>query len=263
MRGLRRQRGLDPLLVLALADLDQACVVEPVDRNVAGLGRAHQFHGRGAQGTPFGVVQEIVDVFAEVAGLILGAGDDREHVAGNLAGLDTDVLIAVAVEHLDDVGIVGRLRPRQCAVDAGGMLKRQGQLSDQVADGQCLAAAQCGVPLGLLGREPRQHLRQSVDHVRPQVLEGVRIARLDVQLEPDHRLQRMDVRTDVNRDGIDVQGGILIRRRKASHENAVGLPPRPVLSIPTRGTIFRSTCARWRVRLPRWIVNRRGFRWWW
>ena len=103
MRGLRRQRRLDPLLVLALADLDQAGVVESVDRNVAGLGRTYQFHGRGPQRTPFGIGQEIIDVFVEFSRPLLRAGDGREHVTGNLAGLDTDVLIAVAVEHLDDV----------------------------------------------------------------------------------------------------------------------------------------------------------------
>lgn len=175
----RRQRRLDPLLVLALADLDQARVVQAVDRNVAGLRRTHQFHGRGSQGPPVGVVREFLDVFVEVSRL-LGASDGREHVTSNLAGLDTDVLIAIAVEHLDDVWIIRRARPRQHAVDAGGMLKSQRQLSDQIADGQGLAVAQCGKPSACSARKPRQYRRQSVDHVRPQALEGRRITRLDV-----------------------------------------------------------------------------------
>ena len=155
MRGFRRQRRLDPLLVLALADLDQAGIVEPVDRNVAGLGRTHQFHGRGPQRTPLAIAQKILDVLAEVGGLPLGAGDGREHVAGNLAGLDSDVLIVIAVEHFDDIWIARRFRPRQRGVHAGGMLKRQGQPCDQIADGKPLAGAQCVNPLGLVPRNPR------------------------------------------------------------------------------------------------------------
>ena len=200
MRGPRRQRRLDPLLVLALTDLDQAGVVQPVDRNVAGLGRTYQFHGRGTQSTPFAVAQKIFDVFAEVGSLILGAGDGREHVAGNLAGLYADVLVVVAVEHFDEIWIVRRFRPRQRAVNTGGMLKRQGQPCDQIADGQPLVGAQRGKPLGLFLRKPRQHGCQAVDHARPQTLEGFGIARFHVQLEPDHRLPRMDVRTDINRN---------------------------------------------------------------
>lgn len=224
MRGFRRQRRLNPLLVLALADLDQAGVVEPVDRNVAGLGRTHQFHGRGPQRTPVGIGQEILDVLVEVGSLLIigvGAGNGREHVAGNLAGLDTDVFIAIAVEHLDDIGIVRRSRPRQCAVNASGMLERQSQPCDQIADGKPRAGVQCGNPLGMFERKPRQHRCQSVDHARPQAPEGFRIARLDVHLEPDYRLQRMNVRTDIDRNGIDIQWGILIKRRVSAHENAV------------------------------------------
>jgi hypothetical protein len=202
--GLRGQGRLDPLLVFTLADLDQAGVVKAVDRNVAGLSRSHQFHGRGPQRTPVGIVQEVIDVGVEVGRLILGilsmSGDGREHVAGNLAGLDTDVLVAVAVEHLDDVRIIGRPRPRQRAVDAGGMLKRQRQLCDQIADGQRLAGTQSGKPLGLFAREARKHRRQSVDHARTQALEGFGVARFDVEREPDQRLPRMNVRADIHRN---------------------------------------------------------------
>ncbi len=231
MRGLRRQRRLDPLLVLALADLDQAGVVEPVDRNVAGLGRTHQFHGRGPQGTPFGIVQEIIDVLVEIGRPLLGilevSGDGGEHVTGDFAGLDTDVLVAVAVEHLDDIRIAGRPRPRQRAVDAGGMLKRQSQLSDQIADGQRLAGAQCGKQLGLFTGKPRQHRCQRVDHARPQSLEGFGITRPDVHLEADDGLACVDVRADIHRKGIDIHRSILITRRTCAHQNAVGLSAAP------------------------------------
>ena len=58
---------------------------------------------------PVGIGQEILDAVVEVGSLApipdVGAGDGREHVAGDLAGLDTDVLVAVAVEHLDDIRI--------------------------------------------------------------------------------------------------------------------------------------------------------------
>ena len=141
MRGPRRQRRLDPLLILALADLDQAGVVQPVDRNVAGLRRAHQFHGRGSERTPFAVAKKILDAFAKVRNLVVGAGDGREHVAGNLAGLDTDVLIVIAVKHFDAIWIVRQFRPRQRAVNAGSMLKRQGQPCDQITDTKPLVGA--------------------------------------------------------------------------------------------------------------------------
>mgnify|MGYP000308274922 CR=1 FL=1 len=84
------------------------------------------------------------------------------------------------------------------------MLQRQRQFSDQIADGQRLAVAQCGKPLGLFTRKPGQHGRQSVDDVGPQALEGVGITRLDVQPEPDHGLSRVNVGTDINRKGIDI-----------------------------------------------------------
>ena len=79
---------------------------------------------------PVGIRQEILNVLPEVGSLPpildVGAGDCRKHVAGNLAGLDTDVLIAVAVEHLDDIWIVRRFRPRQCAVNTGGIEHKMG-----------------------------------------------------------------------------------------------------------------------------------------
>jgi hypothetical protein len=164
---------------------------------------------------PVGIGQEILDVFAERGSIVpifnLVAGDGSEHVAGDLAGLDTDVLVAVAVEHLDQIGVVRRFRPRQGAVDTGGVLKRQRQPRDHIADRQPIAGIERGKPLGLFHGELRQHRCQSVDHAGPQALEGFGIARLDVQLEPDHRLPRMNVRTDVHRNGIDIHWGILTK----------------------------------------------------
>ena len=177
----------------------------------------------------------------EVGRPLLGAGDGREHVTGDLAGLDSDVLIAVAVEHLDDVRIIRRARPRHCAVKAGGMLKRQGQPCDQIANGERLTGAQCGKPLDLFVRKPRKHRCQSVDHVRPQALEGFRVTRLDVQVEPDHGLPSVNVRTDIDRKGID------IHRASSSSVGHLHTRTRPDSSratlqrIPTCGPIIRRT----------------------
>jgi hypothetical protein len=72
--GLAGDRGLDALLVLAVAELDQRVVVEAHPRDVAGLGGAHQRAGRRTELATLGQRDQLVELRAEVeAGLRPGA----------------------------------------------------------------------------------------------------------------------------------------------------------------------------------------------
>ena len=78
VRGLAGQRRLDPLLVLALADLDQAGVVQPHPGDVARLGRAHQRQRRRPERAARGEAVEVLDRLGDVDAVVLG-GDQLEH----------------------------------------------------------------------------------------------------------------------------------------------------------------------------------------
>ena len=165
VRGLAGQRRLDALLVLALADLDQAGVVQPHPGDVARLGRLHQRQRRGAERRgarrsgrsprsprrcrrrrPRGRDQ---------------LEDDR---AGHVAGLEPDLLELVAVEHLDLVGVrpPGRVNatsagapPWFCSATATCAISSPSRQSGLLHPlGERLAA------LGRRGGEPGQLLEQ-------------------------------------------------------------------------------------------------------
>ena len=60
--GVARARRFDALLVAAVAELDEALVVEPEPRDAAFLRRLDQRARRGTEGAPLRHVQEIVVV---------------------------------------------------------------------------------------------------------------------------------------------------------------------------------------------------------
>ena len=65
-RVSRRDRGLDALLVLAVAELDEAVVVEAHPRDVARLGGAHERARRRAELAPLREVDELDELGREV-----------------------------------------------------------------------------------------------------------------------------------------------------------------------------------------------------
>ena len=102
VRGLAGQRRLDALLVLALADLDQARVVEAHPGDVARLGRAHQRQRRRPERAAAGEIVEVVDRLGDVEAVAFARGDQfEEDGARHLAGLEADLLGFVAEQHLD------------------------------------------------------------------------------------------------------------------------------------------------------------------
>ena len=135
VRGLAGQRRLDALLVLALADLDEAGVVEAHPGDVAGLGRADEGEGGGAEGAAAGEMVEVVDRLGDVGALAVARGDELEDDgAGDLAGLEADLLGFVAVEDLDLVGVGGGARHGDLGGSAGAVLERDGDLGHQLAE---------------------------------------------------------------------------------------------------------------------------------
>ncbi len=88
VRGLAGQCRFDALLVLALADLDQAGVVHAHPGDVAGLGGADESEGGRAEGAAAGEMVEVGDGFGDVERrLVLARGDQLEDdAAGDLSG---------------------------------------------------------------------------------------------------------------------------------------------------------------------------------
>ena len=105
VRGAAGDGCLDPLLVAAVAELDQALVVEPDPGNPPLLRRPHQRHGAGAERAPLGKPDELVPLGRKVEPLrhrALGpelAGEQGvEQGEAELAGLEAHVLLLVLVD---------------------------------------------------------------------------------------------------------------------------------------------------------------------
>ena len=104
--GLRGHRGPDPLLVDALAELDQGVLVEPDPRDVAGDRLVEDRLGRRAERRALGAQDERLELRVEVE-LRVGLDEVVDQAYGEPAGGQPDVLVDVAV---DDV-VAARARP--------------------------------------------------------------------------------------------------------------------------------------------------------
>ena len=109
--GLRRHRGPDPLRVHALAELDQASLVQPDPRDVAGDRLVDDRLGRRAERGPLGLVDELLQLGgrSRSPGRLDQVVDEPD---GELAGGQADRLVGVRV---DDVVAAGH------ALDLAGL----------------------------------------------------------------------------------------------------------------------------------------------
>ena len=77
--GLAGDGGLDPLLVLAVPELNQTVVVEPHPRDVARLCGAHERAGGRSELAPLGEVDQLDQLFREIEAWLLRAGHAEVH----------------------------------------------------------------------------------------------------------------------------------------------------------------------------------------
>ena len=129
-RGVAGRRGLDALLVLAVAHLDQALVVEPEPGNASRLGRLDERAGGRAQRLLLGQMQKVVVVLRQLrpgARRAIAEGDEIEQVECQLTGHQAHFLLVVAVEHVALLALRHRPRLGKAGADAGLPLQLQSQ----------------------------------------------------------------------------------------------------------------------------------------
>ena len=133
-RGHRRP---DPLLVDALAELDERVAVEPDVRDVAAGGLVEDRLGRRPERLPLGEQDEPLELGHEVDRdrRVVRGDEVVDEGDGDLAGLDPDVLLAVLVDHVVAAVLAGARG--SCR---GGRRCRRGS----GARGRC--ARRCGRP---------------------------------------------------------------------------------------------------------------------
>ena len=110
--GLAGDRRLDTALEAAMAELDQALVVEADPGNVARLGGADQRAGAGAERAALGKADEAVALMREVElrrrfGLQVGRQQMVDQRQRQLAGLEPDLGLLVLVDHVVVAGRAG------------------------------------------------------------------------------------------------------------------------------------------------------------
>ncbi len=213
VRGLAGQRRLDPLLVLALADLDQAGIVQPDPGDVARFGGMDQRQRRRSQRPARGEIHEVVQhLFGLLGpGVLVRRDQVEDQVAGHFAGLQADLLGFVADQHLDLVGVPGGARERDGPGRAGLILQGKRHMGHQLAQIAVRRGARAfDQVLAVLGDHlgQRRHIaEQRVDQDVGEVTHGHASAAMQIDTEPDQRLFRIDVRPDVNRSLDDLHAG--------------------------------------------------------
>ena len=214
VRGLAGQRRLDALLVLALADLDQAGVVQPHPGDVAGLGGADQRQRRGAERAAAGEIVEVLDRLGDV-----------------------EVLFVARRDQLEDQRCAPPRRPRGRSPRTrsrraprprpGGAPGRVSATSAGAPARFCSAIATCAIssprrqsavlePLGERhpvlgdgGGEAGQVLEAAARQLRA-VMRHRRVgAAVEIDGQPDQRLLGVDVRADVDGGRNDLHAGLL------------------------------------------------------
>ena len=228
VRGLAGQRRLDPLLVLALADLDQARVVQPHPGDVAGLRRADQRQRRGPERAAAGEIVEVVDRLGDVEAAVLARGDQLEDdAARHLAGLEPDLLGLVAEEHLDLLGM--RRGPGEGGLGrgAGAVLQRDRDLRHQLAEPAVRLAQPLGQRPAVLG--PRVGEARELVEQRREVVGVVADRGLGAAMQVDGQADQRQLGVDV---GADVDGS---RNDLHGLSPLAMLRPRPLLAPARRG----------------------------
>ena len=152
VRCAPRHRGLDALLVLAMAELHQRLVVEAQKRNAALLGGAHQRSGRRSQGAALRKADELIAGGGPAPALGHRAGRaDRfrqqraQQPQAQLSGGDAFVALLVFVDHGVDAGRTGAAGLAEGDCFARQVLQFDGHVLEHVAEPGAFVLAHAAV----------------------------------------------------------------------------------------------------------------------
>ena len=211
VRGAAGDGGLDPLLVSAVAELDQALVVEADPGNPPLLGGAHERHRAGAERPPLGKADELVALAGEIEIDGHGAGgpeirrqEREEQGEAEPAGLEAHVFLLVLVDDVVVAGHVGRSGLAEGDRLAGHVLELDGDVLQDVAHPGALTlgepadeAARLAVGAAVLV-EAGQRRDQRIGERGAELAGGPFFERAEVDPEPDDGKMRVEARADVH-----------------------------------------------------------------
>ncbi|MDQ1131542.1 hypothetical protein QE386_000137 [Pseudoxanthomonas winnipegensis] len=229
MRRAPGQRGLDALLIVAVAELDQRMGVQPQPRNAARLRRRDQRGGGRAQCAPLGI-EDVVDLGRVPGPAIVqrhvaaqGRGQQRgEQAQGQLAGGQALFALGVGVDHPLQARrrVLAEQSGAEAYVLAGHGLHRQRHVLQDLAQRQAIARAQAMGEVAVRG-QAGQGGQQRLGEGRSQPAAGpfAQIAR--VQVKPYHRLVRVDRGAQIDRAFDDAQGPAHVGSRASVPGEAV------------------------------------------
>ena len=177
-----RHRGPDPLLVDAVAELDERLVVQADRRDVAQRGLVEDGLRRRAERGTLGEEDELLELGAEVEGR-LGLDEVVDEPHGELAGGDADALLGVRVDDVVPTGLTGAAGLAAADLGARLALELEGDVLGDVADPGALAqpigeSADAPGAAGVLadaGQHLEQRLGEAGDRVRREVLEHAEV----------------------------------------------------------------------------------------
>ena len=210
-----RQGRLDAFLVLPVAELDEARIVEAHPRDAPGFGRFDERLSGRAEDPPAGECHVIGDLGPDVEGLVgQGVDEFEEDQARKITRLDAGGTGQVAEEHVafgrrvsghepGDLDPCPRLT-LEGQRDPGHHLTEMATTAAQLGpDGRALACV-ARLETGQLGEKPRRHLRA----IGP---EGQVPQLGEVHAQADNRLFFKDIGPDIDARAGDPHGRVLPR----------------------------------------------------
>jgi hypothetical protein len=245
--GAPGDRGLDALLELAVAELDQALFVQPQPGDVALLGGLHQRRRGRPERAPLRVADELLARFGplppfrhDALRAQFGRQQRTQQPQRQFAGLDAFVALRVLVHHRVDARSVGAARLAEGDVLAGDVLQFDGHVLEDMPEPGAVGLAHAPDETARLAvraavlLQARKRGHQAVDIGRAEPARGPVLEWPQVQQQPDDREVRMQRRADIDvafedahaafspglggagQDRIRTWGGSACRRRPAA-----------------------------------------------
>ena len=219
VRGTARHRGLDALLVLAVAELHQRLVVQAQPRDAALLGRRDQRCRGGSQCTALREADELVARLRPAPALRHGVlrpqllrQQRAQQPQRQFAGGDALVALLVLIDHGIDARPAGASRLAEGHLLAGDVLQFQRDVLQYVAQPRPLVlahapeeAAGLAIRAAVLGK-PGQRLGERVDERRSEAPGRPAFQLAQIQFEADDRKSRVERWADVNGTVDDAHG---------------------------------------------------------
>ena len=230
--GAAGDGGLDALLVLAVAQLDQALFVQPQPGDVAVLGGLHQRGCRRPERAPLGIADEVgarlgpVPVVGHHAFRAkLGRQQRAQQLQRQFTGLDAFVALGVFVDHGVDAGPPGHAaRLAEADVFTGDVLQLDGHVFEHMPQPGALLLFGIVADLGPATQppheatgfaeaaavflQPGQRGQQAVDEAGAQLRAGPGFQWPQVEQQLDDREVRVQRRADIDVAFFDPQGGL-------------------------------------------------------